>query len=178
LRADGRLEHLGRLDRQVKIRGFRIELDEIRSVLLECEGLFVASVLVNGAADATRVDAYVVLSRGNTSPEHMVLSTVTVVADFRLMPNGKLDTACPPAPVRSNFATFEVAPAQCQGQRGGAWHDRRTRHGCQRRGDAATDLVQDLGHRGRHRRIDDNVFELGANSLYAVRIDVATRESG
>jgi len=180
LGTDGRLEHLGRLDRQVKIRGFRIELDEIRSVLLECEGVSAAAVLANGTGEAARIDAYVVLSRGNTAPvrrqvarmlpEHMVPSTVTAVADFPLTPNGKLDAARLPPPVRSSFATFDLAPAHAM---------------------AVTTPKPDTnaGVEAVLRRIwsevlrtevglDDNFFELGGNSLYAVRIAVATREGG
>ena len=185
LRADGRLEHLGRLDRQVKIRGFRIELDEIRSVLLECEGVSAAAVLVNGTGEAARIDAYVVLSRGNTAPvrrqaarmlpEHMVPSTVTAVADFPLTPNGKLDTARLPAPVRSSFATFDVAPAHATA--GAAAHGAATGHDTGAGVDAVLKRIwsevlrTEVG-------LDDNFFELGGNSLYAVRISVATREGG
>ncbi len=37
--ADGRLEHLGRLDSQVKLRGFRIELGEIEARLVQYPGM-------------------------------------------------------------------------------------------------------------------------------------------
>ena len=169
----------------MKIRGFRIELDEIRSVLLECEGVSAAAVLANGIGEAARIDAYIVLARGNTTqvrrqvarllPEYMVPSTVTAVEDFPLTPNGKLDSARLPAPVRSSFATFEVATAQAKA--GAAAHGTTTEDGTDTGVEAVLKRIwsevlrTEVG-------LDDNFFELGGNSLYAVRVAVATREGG
>lgn len=43
-RLDGKLLHLGRMDRQVKLRGFRIELGEIENAMLEYKGVTQAAV--------------------------------------------------------------------------------------------------------------------------------------
>lgn len=186
LTADGRLEHLGRLDRQVKIRGFRIELDEIRSVLLDCAEVAVAAVIVNGRGAAARLDAYVILDHGTTTevrrqvarvlPEHMVPSTITAVSEFPLTPNGKLDEGRLPPPVLSSFATFNV-------------HAPKVAEHKVRDSGPTTDAVSTSTPEAVLQRIwsnvlgvdaglDDNFFELGGNSLFAVRIAAAVREGG
>ncbi|MFC8142802.1 amino acid adenylation domain-containing protein [Streptomyces paradoxus] len=176
LRPDGRLDHLGRIDSQVKIRGFRIELDEIRSVLLEDPAVRTAAVLVRrddaaGAATA-RIDAYVTLMSGGDPagvreraagilPEYMLPATVTALDALPLTANGKLDTAKLPAPAVLRAPGRDTAPAA-------ALHD-----------DLTADLTEIWSHvLGVPVDPDDDFFELGGNSLAAVRIGAALRARG
>ncbi|MFE0019374.1 amino acid adenylation domain-containing protein, partial [Amycolatopsis sp. NPDC059021] len=172
---DGRLEHLGRLDDQVKIRGFRIELGEIRGVLQQCSGVRDAAVVVGGrsAGDtaALRLDAYVVLDGVTTSavrqwaakmlPGYMLPATLTTLPRLPLTANGKLDAARLPEPEldRGTAAPRPAAPAAA-GDLGGAlleiWE---------------AVLGKSIGP-------DDTFFNLGGNSLYAVRIAAAMQERG
>ncbi|MFM9557352.1 amino acid adenylation domain-containing protein [Streptomyces caniscabiei] len=179
LRPDGRLEHLGRIDSQVKIRGFRIELDEIRSVLLENPEVRAAAVVVrrDDPADAATagIDAYVVLSGGSPSsvrdraagvlPDYMLPATVTALDALPLTANGKLDTARLPAPVAA------VAPARATGPGG---DDKRDSE------DELTGRLREIWSEvlGRPVGLDDDFFELGGNSLFAVRIGAALRAHG
>ncbi|MFF5369816.1 amino acid adenylation domain-containing protein [Streptomyces sp. NPDC013187] len=177
LRPDGRLEHLGRIDSQVKICGFRIELDEIRSVLLEDPAVRSAAVLVrrdDPAGPATaRIDAYVTLSSGGGDPagvreraagilpDYMLPATVTALDALPLTANGKLDAARLPAP---------AAP-------------RPSRRDGASRADTADDLTASLTEiwsdvLGVPVDPDDDFFELGGNSLSAVRIGAALRARG
>ncbi|UUU37377.1 amino acid adenylation domain-containing protein [Streptomyces sp. CA-210063] len=174
LRPDGRLEHLGRIDSQVKIRGFRIELDEIRAVLLEDPEVRTAAVVVHrdDPADAAtaRIDAYVVLSSGGVPatvreraagilPAHMLPATVTALDALPLTPNGKLDTARLPAPVRASGR--DESPAV-------------------RADDTLTATLTEIWGDvlGVPVGPDDDFFELGGNSLFAVRIGAALRARG
>ncbi|QDN87969.1 amino acid adenylation domain-containing protein [Streptomyces sp. S1D4-23] len=167
LRADGSLEHLGRIDSQVKVRGYRIEPDEIRAVLLEDPVVTAAAVVLSGDAfeDAAgvRIDAYVVAD-GDTGdvrrraarllPDHMLPTTVTAVPALPLTPNGKLDRDRLPAPgkpVSVPAPTGDLVTALT-----GVWEEI-------------------LGVRVGP---DDNFFELGGNSLYAIRVGTALRERG
>ncbi|MFE2465376.1 amino acid adenylation domain-containing protein [Streptomyces mirabilis] len=167
LRADGSLEHLGRIDSQVKVRGYRIEPDEIRAVLLEDPVVTAAAVVLSGDAfeDAAgvRIDAYVVAD-GDTGdvrrraarllPDHMLPTTVTAVPALPLTPNGKLDRDRLPAPgkpVSVPAPTGDLVTALT-----GVWEEI-------------------LGVRVSP---DDNFFELGGNSLYAIRVGTALRERG
>ncbi|MGW8887790.1 amino acid adenylation domain-containing protein [Streptomyces sp. NPDC055749] len=172
LLADGTLEHLGRIDDQVKIRGFRIEPDEIRHALLEDPAVTAAAVTVTGHdqgdAAAVRIDAYVVLApdadggtapvrhrAANLLPSHMLPATVTALPRLPLTPNGKLDPARLPAPEPP-----APAPAPLSGPAA-----------------TLTEVWQDVlgvptvG-------LDDNFWDLGGNSLYAIRIGAAARERG
>ncbi|MGW1751348.1 non-ribosomal peptide synthetase [Streptomyces sp. NPDC002092] len=176
LRPDGRLEHLGRIDSQVKIRGFRIELDEIRSVLLEDPDVRTAAVLVRrdetaGAATA-RIDAYVTLAPGGDLagvrdraagilPEYMLPATVTELGALPLTANGKLDAAKLPAPAVLRPPKRDPAPVAPA-------HDDLTA--------SLTEIWSDV--LGVPVGPDDDFFELGGNSLFAVRIGAALRARG
>ncbi|MEU1516137.1 amino acid adenylation domain-containing protein [Streptomyces sp. NPDC005811] len=181
LRPDGRLEHLGRIDGQVKIRGFRIELDEIRSVLLEDPAVTAAAVVVrrdDPADPATaRLDAYVVPADGVPAadpqgirkraagilPEHMVPATVTPLDTLPLTANGKLDPARLPAPLRA------TAPATAAPQDSAPVRDAGLAEALQEIW--ASVLGTPVG-------LDDDFFELGGNSLFAVRVSAALRARG
>lgn len=103
---DGTIEHLGRLDNQIKLRGFRIELDEVRSAVLRLPGVRDAHVSVRtdvSGDDATaQIVAFVVSDKHHDGsafrralaavlPEHMVPSTIMLVPDLPLTANGKVD---------------------------------------------------------------------------------------
>ena len=174
LRPDGRLEHLGRVDRQVKLRGFRIELDEIRAVLLQVPAVVAAAVVLrqddpHDAASA-RLDAYVVLDGGSAAevrrhasrflPDYMVPATVTELSALPLTANGKLDANRLPAPVVRAAAEPGLIPDDEQAT-----------------ADIAATLL-DIWQKvlGMPVDLDDNFFDLGGNSLYAVRIEAMMRE--
>ncbi|QYX81965.1 amino acid adenylation domain-containing protein [Streptomyces akebiae] len=173
LRPDGRLEHLGRIDSQVKIRGFRIELDEIRSVLLEDPDVRTAAVVVrrDDPADAAtaRIDSYVVLDGGSPStvreraagvlPDHMLPATVTALDALPLTANGKLDTTRLPTPVATVPPARDTGPVT---------------------DDDLTGRLREIWSEvlGRPVGLDDDFFELGGNSLFAVRIGAALRAHG
>lgn len=173
---DGTLEHLGRIDSQVKVRGFRIELDEIRHVLLADPSVTAAAVTVSGDAflDAAgvRIDAYVVLAADPVGtaddirrraakllPEHMLPASVTALPRLPLTPNGKLDPSrlpAPTAPADAPPGTAAPAAADPFAELTGIWE---------------SVLGVPVGP-------DDNFFDLGGNSLYAIRLASAMRERG
>ncbi|SCD78876.1 amino acid adenylation domain-containing protein, partial [Streptomyces sp. Termitarium-T10T-6] len=174
---DGTLEHLGRIDDQVKVRGFRIEPGEIRHVLLEDPAVSAAAVTVSGGngddAAAVRIDAYVVPAPGSDEdpgpvreraarllPAHMVPATVTVLSALPLTANGKLDPARLPAPgTRRDPVTAQASPhaASPAAALAAVW--------CDVLG------VEAIGP-------DDDFWDLGGNSLYAIRIGTLARERG
>ncbi|MFJ6936686.1 amino acid adenylation domain-containing protein [Streptomyces sp. NPDC101132] len=171
LRPDGALEHLGRIDSQVKIRGFRIELDEIRAVLLEDPDVRAAAVVVRREDPddpaSARLDAYVVPADLDTTgvrkraatvlPAYMLPATVTALDTLPLTTNGKLDATRLPLPTRAEPAPPVAAAA----------------------GDR-TAVLQEIWTNilGTPVGPDDDFFELGGNSLLAVRISAALKARG
>ncbi|WP_258044158.1 amino acid adenylation domain-containing protein [Streptomyces sp. SM11] len=175
---DGTLEHLGRIDDQVKVRGFRIEPGEIRHVLLEDPAVSAAAVTVSGGeggdAAGVRIDAYVVPAPGSGEgpgpvreraarllPPHMVPATVTVLPALPLTANGKLDPDRLPAPGAGRPARpappAPEAPDAPAAVLAGIWRD--------------VLGVEAVGP-------DDDFWDLGGNSLYAIRIGTLARERG
>ena len=183
IRDDGRLEHLGRLDSQVQIRGFRVELGEVRSVLLDDPVVAAAAVVPSGRPEdpaGIAIDAYVVAAGSATEtetetvaairervarflPEHMVPRTITVVDALPLTLNGKLDVTRLPAPVPRSVSHTAVEPQDGPLAEVGT-------------AQTLTDIWESV--LGVPVSLDDNLFELGGNSLCAIKADGMMRRLG
>ncbi|MFP1624869.1 non-ribosomal peptide synthetase [Streptomyces sp. 5K101] len=184
LRPDGRLDHLGRIDDQVKVRGYRIELGEIRSVLLDDPAVSaVAVVLSKGDGDAAdvRLDAYVVLRPSGSVtevrrrlrgvlPEHMVPATLTAVPEIPLTVNGKTDTDRLPKPELPSAADTDTDAGTAPAADVAVAEEQ----------ESLTDLILRAWRAtlGPEVGPDDDFFELGGNSLLAVRLSAALRREG
>lgn len=173
IRPDGRLDHLGRLDNQVKLRGFRIELDEIRSVMLELDDVKVAQVIFReptaGRPEEASIEAFVANSgrRGgdiraelrDRLPDYMLPSRITLLDKLPLTANGKFDVAA------ALEAAERLASDEPPSPHGGKVF-------------AATDAEEyDLTISalwsnvfGQDISPTDNFFDLGGNSLMAVKL--------
>ncbi|MFG3289587.1 amino acid adenylation domain-containing protein [Streptomyces sp. NPDC048179] len=177
--AEGHLEYLGRTDHQVKVRGFRIELGEIEAALLDLDavGQAVAVVREDRPGDR-RIVAYLTASHepsptasheppvgelrsalAERLPEHMVPSAFVVLDALPLSPNGKVDRKALPAPRPAAGAEGEhTAPATPEEELlAGLWQ-----------------RVLGLDRVGTR----DNFFEIGGDSMHAVRIVGLAREAG
>ncbi|GAA1797257.1 amino acid adenylation domain-containing protein [Actinomadura chokoriensis] len=167
----GQIEYLGRLDHQVKIRGFRIEPGEIETALARHPAVAQAVVVHREDQPGNpRLVAYVVAEpgaapdpdglrdfAGETLPAYMVPAAVVPLEAFPLNPSGKLDRAALPAP---DFA------ARASGR------EPRT---------PAEKLLADLFAEvlGVARvGIDDGFFDLGGDSIIAMRLVSLARRSG
>jgi amino acid adenylation domain-containing protein len=162
MRPDGVVEYLGRIDHQVKIRGYRIELGEIETALGRFEGVRESLVMAREDTPGDkRLVAYLV-SEGldlaalkahlrQTLPEFMVPSAYVVVAEFPITPSGKVDRQKLPAPERQrDLASDADAPRDLL---------------CFQITKIFEDVlgIQPVG-------IHDSFFELGGNSLLAVKL--------
>jgi amino acid adenylation domain-containing protein len=163
---DGNIEFLGREDFQVKVQGYRIELGEIESRLQEYAGVDLCIVIVReDTPGEKRLAGYVVAKPGvsinpeevkehlrGKLPEYMVPVAIVTLDRFPLTPNGKVDRKALPAPARStaevNF-TAAVSRDSLDLQLIKLWEKVLN--------------VRPVGLR-------DNFFDLGGNSLVAVRL--------
>lgn len=162
-RSDGRIAFLGRVDRQVKIRGFRIELGEIEKVLGAHPGVEDCVVLTN--SENTQLIGFAALrSKEAVSaiglrdwmakelPDYMIPSRFILLAEFPLLPNGKVDRNALPA-IAAEYNEPEelfVAPATAVEQMvADTW--------------AEVLQVERVGR-------NDNFFRLGGHSLAAMRV--------
>ncbi|GHF91130.1 non-ribosomal peptide synthetase [Kitasatospora xanthocidica] len=166
LRPDGAIEYLGRLDDQVKIRGQRVEPGEIEEALASAPGVAAAAVTVHDgrlvAHLAPRaVDAAAVREHlhhrlpAQLHPAHWLLHDA-----LPLTPSGKTDRRALPAPdgSRSALAGEYVAP-----------------------GDALEQTLAEAfaGALGLDRvGVRDSFFQLGGDSMRAIRVVGALRERG
>ena len=163
--ADGRLYHMGRLDRQVKFRGFRIELGEIEAALHTHPAVARAHVVAqNLTAEQPRLIAYIVYHPAKdltatearrhikrTLPDYMVPSGFVTLDALPLTPNGKIDVRALPDPFKN--------PAGA-----GGGHEPPAPGLEQLVAEVWQELLQ-VDRVG----ADDNFFELGGNSLLSLR---------
>lgn len=164
-RQDGNIEFLGRIDNQVKIRGFRIDLREIESVLLHMDPVDKAIVMVKGSALHKSLVAYVILSPpmeedsfftlmkhylGERLPAYMIPQQIVILKAFPTLPNGKINYKALPTPSLKKSA-FQVR--SCKND---------TEH------QLLAIWKEILG--SNHITVIDNFFEMGGNSLLAMRL--------
>ena len=123
LRADGALEHIGRVDSQVQIGGRRVEVSEIEVALRALDGVGEAVVQSvrsgNGdvllaayaAGDGTRsLDAHAIRERlARTLPAYMLPARVIVMDALPLTRTGKIDRQALPDPFAAPPTPY-VAP--------------------------------------------------------------------
>ncbi len=163
-RPDGTLEFLGRLDHQVKLHGFRIELGEIEWALTNIDGVAQAVVtLREDYPGDKRLVAYYTGREGLSStalieslkatlPDYMVPAAFMRLEKFPLTPNSKLDRKALPQPGNSRplLAQEFIAPqTPMEKQLAMLWRELLK--------------IDEIG-------IDDSFFDLGGNSLAAVRM--------
>jgi len=164
-RADGVLEYLGRTDHQVKIRGYRIELGEIEAALaahpdvqscavIAREGQLAAYAVARAGreVDVDGLDAFL----RERLPEHMVPAHMVLLPSLPLTPNGKVDRKALPQPPRAAGDEALAGPGSAT-ERAVAqiW--------------AALLNIETIG-------LDQDLFDLGAHSLMAVRAVAQIRE--
>ncbi|HEU4361305.1 MAG TPA: amino acid adenylation domain-containing protein, partial [Mycobacterium sp.] len=161
--ADGQLRYVGRGDEQVKIRGYRIELGEVRAALAALDGVGQAVMIaredhpgdkrlvgyVTGTADPAELRA----ALAERLPAYMVPAAVVVLPALPLTVNGKLDKRALPAPEYTDAGGGYRAPAD-------AVEEILVRIYAQVLG------VDRVG-------IDDSFFDLGGDSLSAMRLIAA-----
>ncbi|KEK21989.1 SDR family oxidoreductase, partial [Bacillus gaemokensis] len=158
---DGNIEYLGRIDEQVKIRGFRIELGEIESVIRRVEGVTDVAVIVREDKNGEKaVRAYVTaeneLSISDIKevirkelPEYMIPAYMMQIEKIPVTRNGKLDKrALPEIEMKSEK---EYIPPRNETEE----------KLCEIIGESLN--VKQIG-------IEDNIFELGANSISIINI--------
>ena len=103
---DGNLEYRNRSDNQVKIRGFRVELGEVEAALESHPGIRQAiAKIFEGAPGDARLVAYILPHAQapdtlellehlrDRLPHYMVPQHLSLVEEFPLTPNGKVDRA-------------------------------------------------------------------------------------
>ncbi|HZU46214.1 MAG TPA: amino acid adenylation domain-containing protein, partial [Mycobacterium sp.] len=160
-RADGQLDFVGRADEQVKIRGYRIELGEIQAALSALAGEQQAVVIaredrpgdkrligyVTGTADPAGIREQL----AQRLPAYMVPAAVVVIDALPLTPNGKLDTRALPAPERP-AGQYRGPSSLIEEILAGIYAQ-----------------VLDVERVG----VDDSFFELGGDSLSAMRLVAA-----
>ncbi|MEU4311709.1 amino acid adenylation domain-containing protein [Nocardia sp. NPDC024068] len=155
---DGRLHFLGRADRQQKINGYRIEPGEVEAALLRQPDIAAAVVTARPGKTGKILIAHVV-ARGErpdpaelrarlsrTLPSYLVPASIVPIDELPLTANGKVDVAALPHPGR--------APAGGPGTQ---------RQRLLAEVVAEVLAVDEVG-------ADDDFFELGGDSLSAIRL--------
>jgi natural product biosynthesis luciferase-like monooxygenase protein/amino acid adenylation domain-containing protein len=163
-RPDGQIEFIGRNDQQIKVRGCRIELGDIESALLRHPAIKEAAVIAKADGGENELLAFIVAREAagvdakplrnflkHQVPEYMVPAAFAFLDELPITENGKLNRRALASIKCESGTEREMTPPRTPLERElvSIW--------CE---------VLGLQHIGIH----DDFFELGGNSLAAVRI--------
>ncbi|MGV0051849.1 non-ribosomal peptide synthetase, partial [Mycobacterium colombiense] len=163
---DGQLDYLGRADEQVKIRGYRIELGEVRAALAALDGVEQAVVIARedrpgdkrliGYITGTAEPAETRAGLAERLPAYMVPAAVVALDALPLTANGKLDRRALPAPEYTDGDRYRPPATLTEEILAGIYAE-----------------VLGLERVG----VDDSFFDLGGDSLLAMRLIAAINAS-
>ena len=173
LRADRRLDFLGRVDDQVKIRGYRVEPGEISAMLLALDGVAQATTLAFEQDGRMRLASFVtahaavqldqnMLREGLAQrlPDYMVPALLVVLDVLPVTGNGKIDRQA----LRALAAAPVVSAASGDAPRGvieeilaAVWKE--------------VLKAESIGR-------EDNFFELGGDSILVLQVIARSRKRG
>ncbi|WP_313077157.1 non-ribosomal peptide synthetase, partial [Lacrimispora sp.] len=166
---DGNIEYLGRTDEQIKIRGFRVELGEIESRIQEMEDIRETAVIAKKAREGdTCICAYVVSEQQveakeirdrlrKVLPDYMVPAYVMQIESIPVTRNGKLDRKALPEPEYQSTSEY-IAPRNMVEEM------------------IVKAFVSILGVK--QVSVTDEFFDLGGDSIKAIRVVSKIREAG
>ncbi len=166
---DGQLEYLERIDKQVKLRGLRIELGEIEAAIrTHAHVNDVVVVLRDDLAGGEQLVAYVASDAGDafdsaalrgslraSLPSYMIPSAIVTLVALPLTTSGKLDRKALPAPERAATDAYVAPRDSTERTLAAIW--------CELLG------VERAS-------IDDDFFQLGGQSLLAMRVLAYVRQ--
>lgn len=179
--ADGNIDFLGRIDHQVKIRGYRIELGEIETALRKHAAIAEAVIVArednkssNPSVNGTkRLVGYAVANSAPppgvgelrdflkaSLPDYMIPSTIVLLDEMPLTPNGKVDLKALPDPdrLRSDSQKTPTEPTnEVERKLAKIWSEV-------------------LGQKAIG--IHDNFFEAGGDSILSILIIARAKQAG
>ncbi len=164
---NGELECLGRVDFQVKVRGLRIELLEIESIICAYKGVQDAVVCVKnlngrdilcGYFTATGRISISLLkdSIAKKLPNYMVPTYLIQIKNFTYTPNGKIDRKVLPEP-KVEEKTIIAPKTPLQKKLAKMW--------------SSILSIEKIS-------IDDNFFDIGGDSLCALKLQLELMKAG
>ncbi|MBV1871587.1 MAG: amino acid adenylation domain-containing protein [Gammaproteobacteria bacterium] len=168
--AAGQLVCLGRVDRQIKIRGYRVELDEIEAVILKVSGVDKTAVVYRKdlkgleklvgfvvCSDTKIVEASSIRELcGNSLPDYMLPSQFVFLEKIPVNANFKTDYNKLKLSLEESEKSYE------ENRKGTVLNERL--------GDKIRMIWEE--HLSTSVSLQDNFFEVGGNSLIAIRIIV------
>ncbi|UJS03239.1 non-ribosomal peptide synthetase [Cylindrospermopsis raciborskii] len=173
---NGDIEYLGRCDSQVKIRGFRIELAEIEAAINKLTQVSESVVTVHSTSDQDRrLVAYIVLRSINNNeidrnelrkalkeslPDYMVPAAFVFLDAIPLTNQGKINRGALPLPDWDQSTTKRsFIPPETDAQKALCHIWQRVLG------------IEEIG-------IEDNFFDLGGDSILALRVITEMRSQG
>ena len=166
---DGNIDFIGRIDNQVKIRGFRVELSEIDNAINKFNGIFKVCTTINELNGNKSIVTYFTANKKidikelskflrEKLPNYMVPSCFIQLDNFPLNINGKIERGKLPKPtLDTNLSNKVIKKAKSKIEK------------------KLLEIYKDvLGLDDIS--IDDNFFDLGGDSLSAIKLSTKINE--